>query len=269
MIIGRGQFNRLKRMLAVGLSFAVLLSGCGSPAQAEPEIELIDPVSSASITETAVRRTIRKYEVLDGGVFPVVSEYSTAAGMKASDIGFFPGQSVNRGSVLFSGDMQDYIDQEEATRDALYNLIINYNDNWAVNSLRLKELNNYISYREPMLANDPDLACDVQRIMFERDLLKQTMKDEEAIFMLDAQHLNDTLYRLTVNEAKRRVTSYMSGTVVAVNTASPGAQISEGTNVAAVTDGHSINILADFRSAREISSAIDVDALRALYSLAE
>ncbi|MBO4883124.1 MAG: efflux RND transporter periplasmic adaptor subunit, partial [Lachnospiraceae bacterium] len=261
MIIGRGQFNRLKRMLAVGLSFAVLLSGCGSPAQAEPEIELIDPVSSASITETAVRRTIRKYEVLDGGVFPVVSEYSTAAGMKASDIGFFPGQSVNRGSVLFSGDMQDYIDQEEATRDALYNLIINYNDNWAVNSLRLKELNNYISYREPMLANDPDLACDVQRIMFERDLLKQTMKDEEAIFMLDAQHLNDTLYRLTVNEAKRRVTSYMSGTVVAVNTASPGAQISEGTNVAAVTDGHSINILADYRSAREISSAIDVYAV--------
>ncbi|MBP5253548.1 MAG: hypothetical protein J6W85_06840, partial [Lachnospiraceae bacterium] len=122
MIIGRRQFNKIKGMLAIGLSFVMLLSGCGSAAQAEPEIELIDPVSSASITEVAVRRTIRRYEVLDGGVFPVVSEYSTAAGMKAADVGFFPGQSVNRGSVLFSGDMQDYIDQEEATRDALYNL---------------------------------------------------------------------------------------------------------------------------------------------------
>ena len=40
-----------------------------------------------------------------------------------------------------------------------------------------------------------------------------------------------------------------------------GAQISEGTNVSAVTDGHSINILADYRSAREIGSAIDVYAV--------
>ena len=261
MIIGRRQFNKIKGMLAIGLSFVMLLSGCGSAAQAEPEIELIDPVSSASITEVAVRRTIRRYEVLDGGVFPVVSEYSTAAGMKAADVGFFPGQSVNRGSVLFSGDMQDYIDQEEATRDALYNLIINYNDNWAVNSLRMRELNNYISSRESQLENDPALACDVQRVMFERDLLKQTMEDDEEIFMLDAKHLNDTLYRLTVNEARRRVTSYMNGTVVAVNTASPGAQISEGTSVAAVTDGHSINILADYRSARELNSAMDVYAV--------
>ena len=129
MMIGRRQFNKIKRMLVIGLSFVMLLTGCGNGAQAEPEIELIDPVSSANITEVAVRRTIRKYEVLDGGVFPVVSEYSAAAGMKAADIGFFPGQSVHRGSVLFSGDMQDYIDQEKATRDALDDLIINYNEN--------------------------------------------------------------------------------------------------------------------------------------------
>ena len=261
MIIGRRQFNKLKRMLVVGLSFAMLLTGCGNAAQAEPEIELIDPVSAASVTEVAVKRTILKYEVLDGGVFPVVSEYSAGAGMKAADIGFFPGQSVNRGSVLFSGNMQDYIDMEKATRDALDDLIINYNENWAVNELKVRELNEFIRSRSVGLENNPELAVIVQRVMFERDLLKQTMEDDEAIFMLDAEHLNDTLYRLTVNEAKRRVTSYMNGTVVAVNTASPGAQISEGANVAAVTDGHSINILADYRSAREHNSAMDVYAI--------
>ena len=89
MIFGKRHFNTVKRMLVLGLSFVMLLSGCGKNAQAEPEIELIDPVSSANVTETAVRRTILKYEVLDGGVFPVISEYSTASGMKAADIGFF------------------------------------------------------------------------------------------------------------------------------------------------------------------------------------
>ena len=261
MTIGRRQFNKIKRMLVTGLSLVMLLTGCGNAAQAEPEIELIDPVSSANITEVAVRRTIRKYEVLDGGVFPVVSEYSAGAGMKAADIGFFPGQRVVRGSVLFSGDMQDYIDQEKATRDALDDLIINYNENWAVNELKVRELNEFIRSRSIGLEDNPELAIIVQRVMFERDLLKKTMEDDEAIFLLDAKYLNDTLYRLTVNEARRRVTSYMTGTVVAVSTVSPGALISEGTNVSAVTDGHSINILADYRSAREISSAIDVYAV--------
>ena len=261
MIIRRKQFNKIKRMLVIGLSFAMLLSGCGNAAQAEPEIELIDPVSSANITETAVRRTIRKYEVLDGGVFPIISEYSTASGMKAADIGFFPGQSVYRGSVLFSGDMQDYIDQEKATRDALDDLIITYTESWRVNELKVRELNEFIRTRSENLEDNMEIAVIVQRTMFERDLLKQTMEDDEAIFMLDAEHYNQTLYRLTQSEAKRRVTSYMNGTVVAVSTVSPGAQISEGANVSAVTDGHSINILADYRSSREISSAIDVYAI--------
>ena len=255
------QFNKIKRMLVMGLSFVMLLTGCGSTAQVEPEIELIDPVSSANITETAVRRTIRKYEVLDGGVFPIISEYSTASGMKAADIGFFPGQSVYRGSVLFSGDMQDYIDQEKATRNALDNLIITYTESWRVNDLKLKELNEFIRSRSDNLENNMEIAIIVQKTMFERDLLKQTMEDDEAIFMLDAEHYNNILYRLTQNEAKRRVTSYMNGTVVAVSNASPGQVISEGTNVSAVTDGHSINILADYRSAREINSAIDVYAV--------
>ena len=261
MIIRRKQFNKIKRMLVIGLSFAMLLSGCGNAAQAEPEIELIDPVSSANITETAVRRTIRRYEVLDGGVFPIISEYSAGSGMKAADIGFFPGQSVYRGSVLFSGDMQDYIDQEKATRDALDDLIITYTESWRVNELKVRELNEFIRTRSENLEDNMEIAVIVQRTMFERDLLKQTMEDDEAIFMLDAEHYNQTLYRLTQNEAKRRVTSYMNGTVVAVSTVSPGAQISEGANVSAVTDGHSINILADYRSSREISSAIDVYAI--------
>ncbi len=261
MIIGKRHFNTVKRMLVLGLSFVMLLSGCGKNAQAEPEIELIDPVSSANVTETAVRRTILKYEVLDGGVFPVISEYSTASGMKAADIGFFPGQSVFRGSVLFSGDMQDYIDQEKATRDALDELVITYAENWRVNHFKLEELNEFIRSRSEGLENNPAIAIIVQRTMFERDLLKQTMEDDEAIYMLDAEHYNTVLSRLIQNEAKRRVTSYMNGTVVAVSNASPGAQISEGTNVSAVTDGHSINILADYRSAREIGSAIDVYAV--------
>ena len=261
MIFGKRHFNTVKRMLVLGLSFVMLLSGCGKNAQAEPEIELIDPVSSANVTETAVRRTILKYEVLDGGVFPVISEYSTASGMKAADIGFFPGQSVFRGSVLFSGDMQDYIDQEKATRDALDELVITYAENWRVNHFKLEELNEFIRSRSEGLENNPTIAIIVQRTMFERDLLKQTMEDDEAIYMLDAEHYNTVLSRLIQNEAKRRVTSYMNGTVVAVSNASPGAQISEGTNVSAVTDGHSINILADYRSAREIGSAIDVYAV--------
>lgn len=261
MIFGKRHFNTVKRMLVLGLSFVMLLSGCGKNAQAEPEIELIDPVSSANVTETAVRRTILKYEVLDGGVFPIISEYSTASGMKAADIGFFPGQSVFRGSVLFSGDMQDYIDQEKATRDALDELVITYAENWRVNHFKLEELNEFIRSRSEGLENNPTIAIIVQRTMFERDLLKQTMEDDEAIYMLDAEHYNTVLSRLIQNEAKRRVTSYMNGTVVAVSNASPGAQISEGTNVSAVTDGHSINILADYRSAREIGSAIDVYAV--------
>jgi len=261
MMDHKKQFNRVKRMLAVGLSFAMLLGGCGKTVHTEPEIELIEPVSSANVTEVAIRRTIQKYEVLDGGVFPIFSEYSTSTGMKAADIGFFPGQSVFRGSVLFSGDMQDYIDQEKATRDALDNLVVTYAENWRVNEMKLRELNGFIDSRSNDLEHNMAIAIIVQRVMFERDLLKQTMEDNEAIYMLDAEHYNQMLYRLTQNEAKRRVTSYMNGTVVAVSNASPGAVISEGTNVVAVTDGHSINILAEYKPSRDIISALDVYAV--------
>ena len=77
------------------------------------------------------------------------------------------------------------------------------------------------------------------------------MDDDQAVYELDLQHYNDLLYRLTVNEAKRRVLSGMNGTVVAVTNASPGKWISEGTNVAAVTDGSSLNILATYRSGQD------------------
>ena len=94
-----------KRALALVLSSIMLISGCGCEQANYDDIVLIDPVSSANVTETVARRTIYDYEVLDGGVFPIITEYSAAIGMKAADIGYFPGQRVSVGNVLFSGDI--------------------------------------------------------------------------------------------------------------------------------------------------------------------
>ena len=72
--------------MALTLSAVMLLSGCGKETGAQDEIVLIDPVSSANVTEVASRRTLYDYEVLDGGVFPIITEYSAAIGMNAADI---------------------------------------------------------------------------------------------------------------------------------------------------------------------------------------
>lgn len=245
----------------MGLAALMLTSGCGQETVERQEIELIDPVSTANINERVARRTIYDYEVIEGNVFPIVTEYPAGVGMKTADIGFFPGQRVGRGSVLFSGDMQDYLAQEESLRDSIDNLVITYAENRRVNELKLKEYGYFIDSRLRDCPDDSPIRVIVQRVMFERDLLEQNMESDEEVYELDLMHYNDLLYRLTVNEAKRKVLSGMAGTVVAVSNAAPGAWISEGTNVAAVTDGKSFNILATYKSAKLMSSAEEYYAM--------
>ena len=251
-----------KRALALVLSSIMLISGCGREQANYDDIVLIDPVSSANVTETVARRTIYDYEVLDGGVFPIITEYSAAIGMKAADIGYFPGQRVSVGNVLFSGDMKDYYDQQKTIQDALDELIISYAESRRVNEIRLRELNNFIKHRsDENLPNSPYMQVIVQQALFDKELLEYQINDADMIYNLDVQHYNYLLTRLAQNQADRLVTSHMNGTMVAVSNASPGALISEGTNVAAVTDGHSLNILADYRSTREIENAKEYYAI--------
>ena len=251
-----------KRALALVLSSIMLISGCGREQANYDDIVLIDPVSSANVTETVARRTIYDYEVLDGGVFPIITEYSAAIGMKAADIGYFPGQRVSVGNVLFSGDMKDYYDQQKTIQDALDELIISYAESRRVNEIRLRELNNFIKHRsDENLPNSPYMQVIVQQALFDKELLEYQINDADMIYNLDVQHYNYLLTRLAQNQADRLVASHMNGTMVAVSNASPGALISEGTNVAAVTDGHSLNILADYRSTREIENAKEYYAI--------
>ena len=244
-----------KSLICLGLSFSMLLTGCGKETAAAPEIELIDPVSSSVLTEAVCRRTIYDSEVIEGNVFPVVTEYSTSVRMKSYDISYFPGQTVGNGSVILTGDMQDYYDQEKKLQDTIDNLIITYAENRRVEEAMLREYKKYIIDRDDLLDIDVDLAINVQYAIMGRDYLLQTMEDEELIYDLDLAHNYDLLNRLQANEAKRRVTSHMYGTIVAVSEATPGTWISEGTNVAAVTDGKSLRILASYRSSKEMASA--------------
>ena len=62
------QFKKSKRVLALLISAVMLMGGCGKTSETAEEIALIDPVSSANVTETVSRRTLYDYDVLDGGV---------------------------------------------------------------------------------------------------------------------------------------------------------------------------------------------------------
>ena len=261
MHIGSIKTKSVKRALAMVLSSVMLITGCGRNNAPEDEIVLIDPVSSANVTETVARRTIYDYEVLDGGVFPVITEYSAATGMKAADIGYFPGQNVFAGNVLFSGDMNDYYDQQKSIQDTLDELIISYAESRRVNEIKLRELNYFIQSRSYNLENNPTIQVVVQKALFEKELLEYNINDNDMIYNLDLQHYNYLLTSLAAKQADRLVTSHMNGTMVAVSNVSPGALVSEGTNVAAVTDGHSLNILAEYRSTREIENALEYYAI--------
>ncbi len=261
MHIGGIKLKNAKRALALVLSSVMLISGCGQNGGPEDEIVLIDPVSSANVTETVARRTIYDYEVLDGGVFPVITEYSAATGMKAADIGYFPGQNVFAGNVLFSGDMKDYYDQQRSIQDSLDELIISYAESRRVNEIKLRELGYWIDYRDNGSENSTYMQVIIQKALFEKELLEYTINDNDMIYNLDLQHYNYLLTSLAEKQADRLVTSYMNGTMVAVSNVSPGALVSEGTNVAAVTDGHSLNILAEYRSTREIENAVEYYAI--------
>lgn len=256
------QFKKSKRVLALLLSAVMLMGGCGNPAKPEEEIALIDPVSSANVTETVCRRTLYDYDVLDGGVFPIITEYPAAIGMKAADIGYFPGQRVTSGSVLFSGDMKDYYDQERSVRNSLDELIVSYAESRRVNEIKLRELNYFIEARDDEnLPNSPYMQIIVQKALFDKELLEYTINDNDMVYNLDVAHYNTLLNRIAENQARRLVRSYMNGTVVAVAAVNPGTLISEGTNVSAVTDGHSLNILAEYRNARDFENAKEYYAI--------
>ncbi len=256
-----GKVHKVKMLSCIGLALVMLMTGCGQEAEVRQEIELIDPVSTANINERVARRTIYDYEVIEGNVFPVITEYPASVGMNAADIGYFPGQSVNRGSVLFSGDMKDYLAQEDSLRDSIDNLVVSYAENRKVNELKLKDYEGFIETRLRDCPEDSPIRVVVQKVIMESDYLRQSMEDDEIIYELDLKHYNDLLYRLIANEARRKVVSGMNGTVVAVSNVSPGTWVSEGTNVSAVTDGTSLNILASYRSAKTMSSAKEVYAI--------
>ncbi len=165
------QFKKSKRVMALLLSAVMLMGGCGKTSQTTEEIALIDPVSSANVTETVSRRTLYDYDVLDGGVFPVVTEYPAAIGMKAADIGYFPGQRVYNGNVLFSGDMKDYYEQEKAVRNSLDELIVSYAESRRVNEIKLRELGYFIDHRDDDLENNAYIQIVVQKALFEKEYL--------------------------------------------------------------------------------------------------
>ena len=88
MIKRFGKFNKIKKLTCMGLAALMLTSGCGQETVEKQEIELIDPVSTANINERVARRTIYDYEVIEGNVFPIVTEYPAGVGMKTADIGY-------------------------------------------------------------------------------------------------------------------------------------------------------------------------------------
>lgn len=289
----KGYGNRILRMLPVSLCLGSLLltPACGREEAPEEEIVLIDPVSVAVSSTVAEYRDIYDYVVVSAICCPGLSECVTENSMTFNAYEKTPGEAVEEGEVLISGDSGDLdkqieaqqkhisemeesrIDEEEQQKEAVENAKKAY-------LKTVDELNQVIG-QEPG-ENDASPhdrweakynsywnASERAELALERAQLSARQSAE--LYELDHERAQQVLEELYRQKNVKMLTAERSGVVVAlgfVNRGSYGADfyyagdwIGENTVSMALGDTSVKELRCDHLNNSDVNKAEDVYAL--------
>ena len=229
--LGKGLAATLILTLVSGM-----LAGCGEADRQESgeRIELVEPISASVSTETADRRNLYVYDILEGAVYPEITEYSFKEDASFGEYYIFPGESVKSGTVLAKADLTDRNNRIASLQSRIDDLNVSYSESAALYRARIKTLEETNAHL--------DSTVDYGKIMIQENLfsierLEIDLAAETAIYELDLEYYQSLLNDLKKENAEDTIRAAEDGIVVAIDEdLEKGTWIGGGTAVIAVAE---------------------------------
>lgn len=234
----------------------VTQSGCGAALTnaANKEIQLIEPVSAEATTQKAAKRDLYDYEIINGCVYPQITEYAFEQNIFMKNYMVIPGQQIKPGDVLVKGDITDVENQISQLKDRIEADQEGYSA--ATSGLReeIRKLNEQIAAAQN--ENDKnDLAKQLKG-------LELQLEQQTELYNLDQNYLIESKKALESRETTYELCALSAGEVVnypllnMLNT-----PVNANTPLVAVADNSVKVIKCEYISSARINGCADIYAL--------
>ncbi len=222
---------------AAVLCLVIGLCGCGGQEPApKQEIELLDPVDTASACEAAARRNLYDAKVLSALVCPETEEYSPETDMSFQAYDVYPGEEVKAGQALLHADTESLDAQIESMEETIRSMEEDFNEQEAETEESLKTARRDREVYEEILGNledsEPAQTESQEHVSWasqykkydglyrNADLtvsrLEESLKEREELYELDLAYQEKQLSYLKESRQKNVLTSGKSGVVAAL-----------------------------------------------------
>ena len=281
----------IKRICCMVFSAILLLGGCGknTDKHAEEAIELVDPVTMSTGSATVERRNIYDYKVYSAICCPSVVECESTSDFRFKAYEKVPGEEVETGDVLLSGDTTDIDQQIENAKEGIDSLKESHTQGLdrlkqaqsdaAKNLVEAQKALDEIAASEPD-SNSPEhdewQACydpAYSKSLYAKlakDRADEQIKENNELYELDLARANDQLEELYDTRDKSGLVAGTEGTMLAIRLNDRGNYktgyyrgewIGKNTVISAVGDTSKKELRCDYISPGTITAAEEVYAL--------
>ncbi len=280
----------IKRICCLSFCAVLMFTGCGkSEKTVEEAIELVDPVSVSTGSAVVERRNIYDYKIYSAICCPPVNECESTSDFRFKAYEKVPGESVQLGDVLLSGDTTDIDKQIESAKEGIEELkeshtqgLDQLKQNLSDAEKNFKDIQDEL---EELKKSEPAEGTDEYDAwkagydqLYSRSLYAELAKDRaqekitenNGLYELDLDRANEKLNELYASRDKSGLVSDVEGTELALRLNDRGNYktgyyrgewIGKNTVITAVGDVDSKELRCDYISPGTITSAEDVYGL--------
>ena len=226
--------RRLAAMLATCL-FITSLSGCGK--QAEPVPELMEPLAATEVYRPVVRGSIGDIYILNGIIVPEKYPVYTDKQIEIASINVTPGDYVNQGDVIATGNTKNY-DRQLSDLNSQLNLLRLERSTSEKISIKNEEKLNYKKCAAEAVGYDEEAAEYAKAILIERENRRFNLAT------LDAQirQINEQMVDIGDDKNELVFTAPHSGYISFVKDLSDTNSVEGSENIAVVADYDNLHI---------------------------
>ena len=281
----------IKRICCLLFGAVLAFSGCGknTGAGAEEAIELLDPVSVSTGSTTVERRNIYDYKVYSAICCPPVEECESTSDFRFKSYDKVPGEYVEVGDVLLSGDTADIDDQIDNAKEGIEQLKESHGENidkleQTLSDAR-KNCDEIQKTLDELTENEPDkdtaehddwqirydqAQANISYAELSKERIEEQIKESKELYELDLGRANERLEELYASRKKSGLVSDVEGTELAIRLNDRGNYktgyyrgewIGKNTVITAIGDTDKKELRCDYISPGTITAAEDVFAI--------
>lgn len=290
--------KRKTRIVAFLMTACILsLSSCGTKevsVSSTNDIELLEPVGKVANYEMPAYRNMYDYKVVPAFVCPDMTEYGFASGQLFKSYGKYPGQEVEKGSVLLYGETENIDKQIEAQEKKLTEMEENYQESMKELKENLvepkKNEENYRNVLEEMQKTKPEekivvtdengeqqeeispyyqeWQAEYNKVdtiyrdnLIAMQKLEASISQKEELFNLDYAYEKKQLQNMKKSKLDCVVSSSREGIVMGMNYINYNQYVEKQVSTVAVGDMNTLELRCEFVNKATVTQAEDIYAV--------